>query len=238
MFDRKVLVNVLGTAVICALAGAASAHAQQSGSGSNLPQDGKPQSGQYEPPVGEQPTYGKKFRPTEPHADFYLEVNPLLLVRRGLGLEFEKKVGEKFSLGVDLQYTGLVNSKKDGVTAESYYVGVAPKFRLYPWETMTGFFFGAKLFLGAVNSKLDNGTQDKSDQKIQVTPAVHVGYRFMNFRGFTMAGYIGAGLNVPRAEFPKSDSETAAWTKAREDINDANQLVKPDFGLTLGIGIE
>jgi hypothetical protein len=197
---------------------------------------------EYVPPSGEQPTYGKKFRPNTPQTDFVLELNPLLLVQRGIAVEAEKQVGEMFSLGVDLIYRNAEVFNEKGVKANIQYLGVAPKFRVYPLATLGGVFFGVKAMIGQNMLEIKEGDISSDKSILTISPTAHVGYRFTAFSGFTLAAYIGGGVNLPEPKMEKKDLDSnrkddPVWADAREKANDANGLFRPDFGLTLGIAL-
>lgn len=195
----------------------------------------------YQPKTGEQPVFGKKYYPTQTSSDLFLEVNPLLLVNRGLGVEFEKRGGQQWSFGLDMQYLNAELYRSGETRARVEYLAVAPKVRIYPMETMSGFFFGGKLLIGQITSEVTKGaTSQKSN--LVLTPAVHAGFRIATFSGFTFAAYLGGGINFPRPEFKRDDLKAenrsdAESNEAREKINASNGLFRPDFGLTLGIAL-
>lgn len=215
----------------------------QSGSpteGSYVPAGGQnTQSGEYTPPQGEQPEYGKTFRPNTPVKDYILELNPLLVINRGVAVEFEARSGSLFSFGADLFYRDAEVYSEGGVKGRVQFIGAAPKVRVYPLATLGGVFFGAKVMLGQ-NTLSVSGSDDVN--VFTVSPTAHVGYRFVTFSGFTLAGYIGGGVNLPAPEFEKEDLVVASQNdaranQARDKVNKATGLFRPDFGLTLGIAL-
>lgn len=196
-------------------------------------------SGEYVPPQGEQPEYGKKYRPTTPEKDLILEINPLLVINRGIAVEFERRSGDTLSFGLDLIYRDAKVFDERGVEGSVQYLGAAPKVRVYPLATLGGVFFGAKIMLGQNTLAIS----DNDDIGIfTVSPTAHVGYRFTTFSGFTLAGYLGGGVNIPAPEYEKEDLDVAyresdAHNDARSRVNRATGLFKPDIGLTLGIAL-
>jgi hypothetical protein len=222
----------------------AQTHTESSGSGSQT----------YEPPTGEQPTYGKKFRPTEIDKNFVLELNPLMLIRKSLSFETEFKTGELVSLGADLIYENNEvfkintssningNQTNNTVIGNINYFGVSPKIRLYPMTPLNGVFFGAKLGMGQLTQKISDSNISKERSKFIVSPSVHAGYRFSTFNGFTMAFYLGGGLNAPNPKLEDSDIDASVrtntdWRSAKDKVNSNFAVFKPDFGLTLGIAL-
>jgi len=219
-------------------------------SSSATPSAGTPAStnsaGEYVPPQGEPIEFGKKFRPTEPNADFVFELNPLMLVRRGLSVETEKKMADGFTLGVDFVYRNAEVYDEVGVEGRVKYIGASPKFRFYPMGALGGIFVGGKVFLGSHTLSVEQGDTKSSKDVFTVAPTVaptvHVGYRFTSFGGFTLAGYVGGGINLSEPEIETSDLDASkrnekAWQNAKKDVNKDVGLFQPDFGLTLGIAI-
>lgn len=200
--------------------------------------EGDAKDGEYQPRVGEPIEYGKKYYPTEPRSEMFLEVNPFLLINRGLGFEFETRLSDRLSFGSDFIYrkNSGVYDNRNGTTASTQYLGFAPKLRIYPIEPMSGVFFGFKLYVGQVLSEVTVSNNSTSDSEFQVAPAVHAGYRLTTFGGFTVAGYLGGGINIPRAKFDKTltgpDVEAA-----RDRLDSENEVFRPDFGVTFGIAM-
>ena len=226
---------------VIGMSGISSAARAQSTSGQEG-QSGSPSN--YQVPTGEQPTYGKKYYPGQNVNDIFLEVNPLLLIQRGIGVEFEKRGGDTWSFGADVLYRDAEVFYENDVKGRTQFLALAPKVRIYPVNTLAGVFFGAKIILGQQTNTVAGGGITSEKSAFIVTPAAHVGYRFVAFSGFTIAGYIGGGLNIPKPDFKKEDLKTyptAASSnsayKAREKINDQSGLFRPDFGLTLGIAL-
>ena len=196
----------------------------------------------YTPPTGEQPDYEKTYRPSVPQVDLVLEVNPLLLINRGISAEFEKQFSGSVSLGGDLIYRDAEVHSESGVKGRVQYLGIAPKVRFYPFSTLAGVFFGGKMMIGQ-NTLTVSDDQKKSEQAfLTVSPTVHTGYRFTSFSGFTFAAYVGGGVNLPRVELKSSDldesrRDNSTWKSAKDDVNAATGLFRPDFGITLGIAL-
>ena len=196
----------------------------------------------YQQPLGEQPDFEKKYRPTVPNHDLVLELNPLLLINRSIAVEIEKRMGDAVTLGGDLVYRdALVFDEKD-IKGRVQFLGVAPKVRFYPFQPLSGFFFGAKLTLGQTNLSLKSKDVTTEKGILTISPTAHVGYRFATHAGFTMAAYVGGGINVPKPELEKKDlkeenRESDSWNDGRDSVNNATGLFRPDIGLTLGIAL-
>ncbi len=198
---------------------------------------------EYVPPQGEAPDYEKKYRPTEVSVDWIIELNPLLLLNRGLALEMEHRIAEIYTLGADVLYSDATVFESDaGVKGRSLSFGLLPKVRLYPLPVLSGVFFGFKLFLGVVNSEISGESQSHSETHFMVSPTVHVGYRITSFRGVTFSLYVGGGANVPPVEVAEEEWPTevrgnSEWKDAANRINQNESLFRPDFGLTLGVAL-
>lgn len=201
--------------------------------------DAMPQGGSsFQPHTGEPLFYGKKYQPVDKHSDMFLEVNPLRLINRGLGFEFEMRMTEHLSAGADLEYRSADLYESGETKGTTQYFGVAPKIRVYPMESMSGVFFGFKLYLGQLTTEIKDPDKDFEKGLFQAAPSVHVGYRFTNFGGFAFAIYVGGGINIPKLEI--KDDEIADNTKskdARSKLEKENGTFRPDFGLTVGIAL-
>jgi hypothetical protein len=196
----------------------------------------------YKQPMGEQPDFNKKYRPNVPNHDFVLELNPLLLIYRSIAVELEKKAGANLTFGGDLIYRdALVYDEKD-LKGRVQFLGVAPKVRFYPFQALDGFFFGGKLSIGQTNLSIKSSDVKSEKGVLTISPTAHVGYRLSTDSGFTMAAYIGGGVNIPKPELSQSDLKeenrnAQNWKDGRDAVNEASGLFKPDFGLTLGVSL-
>ncbi len=199
--------------------------------------------GQYVPKTGEALDYNKKFYPEEESRDWFVELNPLLLLTRTLVVESERRISDGYTLGLDLRYRNASVYSSNGVKGTLTYFGVAPKFRLYPLPTLSGVFFGFKVLLGSAQAEI-SGTETKSWDQFIVAPVAHVGYRITSRMGVTLALYLGGGVNIPRldvneSEFPAavkgSLAEAENWRDAASSLKQAESRFKPDFGLSLGV---
>lgn len=202
------------------------------------PEKEKNYDGSYEPKTGEPIVYGKKYYPTEVKSDLFLEVNPVLLINRGLGFEFEMRGGEHTSFGADIQYRNAELYDSAGYRGRSQYFAFAPKMRIYPIETMSGVFFGFKLLIGQVSSEIETPQRPYSFATFQVAPAVHAGYRITSFGGFSLALYVGGGINLPKSEIKQDDVPSDGGAQeARKKVNAEQGTFRPDFGFTIGIAL-
>ena len=188
----------------------------------------------YSQPLGEQPTYGKKYHPTEISSNRFFDVNPLLLIRRGIGLEFENRLGDQSTWGADFQL--LTGSTEQGAYTGSYtFVGLAPKFRFYPMDSLSGPFVGAKLILGQSSGKISGNGKSTEKNTFQAIPAAHVGYRFVKIEGLTVTGYLGGGFALNKFEVADDSTQSEDWRGARKDVNKWGASFRPDMGLTIGV---
>jgi hypothetical protein len=199
--------------------------------------------GQYVPKTGDALDYNKKFYPEEESRDWFVELNPLLLLTRTLVVESERRISDGYTLGLDLRYRNASVYSSNGVKGTLTYFGVAPKFRLYPLPTLSGVFFGFKVLLGSAQAEIV-GTETKSWDQFIVAPVAHVGYRITSRMGVTLALYLGGGVNIPQLEIKESEfpaavtgsvAETENWRDAASALKQAESRFKPDFGLSLGV---
>lgn len=196
----------------------------------------------YQPPMGEQPTYGKRYTPGASDLSYVIEVNAAQLANKGIGLEFETRGSDAMNFGVDLVFSEKSFTSDPDIKGSSQNIFIAPKIRLYPMQVLNGVFLGGKLYLGQVKASLQAaGTE--SDHTFQLmAPTVHVGYRFLSTFGFTWSLYGGAGANFPQAKFEEKYLKDAAKGKpgvssAIDELNDLNKVVRYDLGLTLGVAL-
>lgn len=201
--------------------------------------DAMPQGGSsFQPHTGEPLVYGKKYQPVDKRSDMFLEVNPLRLINRGLGFEFEMRMAEHVSAGADLEYRSADLYESGETKGTSQYFGIAPKIRVYPMESMSGVFFGFKVFLGQLTTEIKNPDKDYDKGVFQIAPTVHAGYRFTSFGGFAFAVYVGGGINLPKLEIKDGDIADNDKSKdARSKLEKENGTFRPDFGLTVGIAL-
>ena len=207
-----------------------------------LAEDASPKGG-YVPHMGEPLDYDKKFQPTEISRDWFLELNPLPLFNKTLMVETERRMSDRFTLGVDLRYRDAEVYNEGGTKGTFTYIGLAPKVRFYPLPALAGVFFGFKVLAGSASAEITSDGQSKGLDQFVVSPVAHVGYRINFLSGVTLALYIGGGLNIPALDisdddFPSgvtSDSVTKdRWTKAADKLNKQEERFKPDFGITVG----
>ena len=195
----------------------------------------------YTPPEGEKLNFDKKFSPSSTDASAIFEINPLLLIRRGLGLETEFKLKPQLSLGADFLGFETTVWDENRVTAQLSYFGVEPKVRYYPLEALEGVFLGAKLALGTYSYKIKaSGVSPNlswSKETFTLAPIVQVGYRVTAFSGFTFAGYIGGGFNLKNPKADHGDLAPGDQLKAQSRINDTLNRFRPEFGLAFGLAI-
>ncbi len=210
-----------------------------------LPKDGSAGNPEFVPHTGEQPVYGKKFFDGREQHSTYLELNPLLLIDRGVGVEFEHRVSGNVSLGLNLEYSQYA-SDQYGFSGDNQSFFVVPKIRFYPMELLSGVFLGADLRLGTVWSKITADAvlfPDSQPNKASfyASPAVHVGYRIVTFSNFTAAAYVGGGYTLTTARF--TDSELGDMLGSpdaravRDRLGDASTRFRLDYGFTLGAAI-
>lgn len=199
-------------------------------------------SGDYRPPVGEQPTYGKRYTPGASDTNNVFEINALLLANKGFGLEYEMRGSESMNFGVDLQFVEKSVKDESGATGSSQSLMIAPKLRLYPMQALNGVFMGGKVFLGQVKAAVSSGGSESEHTFNLLAPTVHVGYRFLSTFGFTWSIYAGAGVNFPQAKFEEKYLSNELKGKAGvsgviNQLNDVNKSVRYDIGLNLGVAI-
>lgn len=200
------------------------------------------QSGEYKPPMGEQPTYGKRYMPGASESKFVIEVNAAPLINKGFGLEFEARGNESMNFGADILYTDRSVTEDFGVKGSTQSLLLAPKIRLYPTQSLTGVFLGGKLYLGQVKASISAYNTESEHTFMLMAPTVHVGYRYVTLFGFTWSVYAGAGVNFPQAKFEEkylnSDVKgKAGVSQAIDQLNDINKVVRFDLGLTLGVAL-
>ena len=198
-------------------------------------------SGEYKPPTGEQPTYGKRYTPGASEASYVIEINAAQLINKGVGLEFESKGSESMNFGADLLFTDKSVSLDGGATGSSQSLLIAPKIRLYPMQALSGVFLGGKVYLGQVNSSITVAGKSSDKSFNIIAPTVHVGYRFLSTFGFTWSLYGGAGVNFPRPKFENKhlsdQSQTTAAAEIISKVNEINRDVRVDLGFTLGVAL-
>jgi hypothetical protein len=198
--------------------------------------------GEYSPPMGEQPTYGKRYTPGASDTQHVFEINAAQLVNKGFELGFETRGSESMNFGVDLLFSEKSVKEEPNVTGNTQSMFIAPKVRLYPTQALQGVFLGGKLFLGQIKASVGVGGVESENTFTVFAPAVHVGYRFLSTFGFTWSLYGGAGVNFPQPKFEEKYLKADAKGKpgvsgAIDQLNEINTAVRYDFGLTLGVAL-
>ncbi|MEN9528873.1 MAG: hypothetical protein RI932_746 [Pseudomonadota bacterium] len=197
--------------------------------------------GEYQPPKGEQPTYGKRYTAGQDDVSYVLELNAAQLLNKGIGLEFEMRSSETMNLGLDVLFTNQEVSVDSGASGETRSMLFAPKLRLYPMQTLSGVFLGGKVHLGQVTSSVTVGGKESEKSFTVIAPTVHIGYRFLATFGFTWSLYGGAGVNFPRPKFEtkhlSEQTQASAATEVIDKINEINRDVRLDLGVTVGVAL-
>ncbi|MFZ9519343.1 MAG: hypothetical protein ACO3A4_02600 [Silvanigrellaceae bacterium] len=199
-------------------------------------------SSDYTPPMGEQPTYGKRYTPGQSETNYVIEINAAQLANKGFGLEFESRGSESMNFGADILYSEKSVNEDSGVTGTAKSMFVAPKIRLYPQQNLSGVFLGGKLYLGQITSTISTSNTDSEKTFTVMAPSVHVGYRFLSTFGFTWSVYGGAGVNFPQPKFEEKFLVAEAKGKpgvsaAIDSLNALNKSVRFDLGVTLGVAL-
>lgn len=223
--------KVLSAGLLCfAVSGFSVANAQESSSG------------EYKPPMGEQPTYGKRLTPGASEAQYVIEINAAQLANKGFELGFETRGSEAMNFGADVLFSEKSVNEDPNVSGSSQSLFIAPKIRLYPTQAFTGVFLGGKVLLGQIKAALSVGSTESEHTFTVMAPAVHVGYRFLSTFGFTWSLYGGAGVNFPQPKFQEKYLSADAKGKpgvsgAIDQLNEINKAVRYDIGLTLGVAL-
>jgi hypothetical protein len=171
---------------------------------------------------------------------FITEINPLLFINQGIGINTEYQFLNSFSIGGDLEIFRQTPYMSNGVNANRYIYIIAPKLHYYllPNE-MYGPFIGAKFdFVYSQSSISDSNTTAQSNI-FYVAPVIQFGYRFITKNGFTLAAYIGAGVKSSNNDFaqsniPASKENNVDWQSAQTKLNKNVSRFQPDYGLTFG----
>lgn len=198
---------------------------------------------EYQPPMGEQPTYGKRYTPGASEANYVIEVNAAQLLNQGFALEFETRGAQTMNFGADLLFSEKTVKDNVGASGATQSILVAPKIRLYPMQALSGVFLGGKVFLGQVKVTVDVAGTESEKAFTLISPAVHVGYRMLSTFGFTWSLYGGAGVNFPQARFETKHLKNAELTtksgvaEVISDLNAINRVVRYDIGVTLGVAL-
>lgn len=200
------------------------------------------QNSEYQPPMGEQPVYGKRYTPGASETTTVFEINAAQLINKGIGLEFETRGSEAMNFGADILFSEKTVSEESGASASSQNMFIAPKLRLYPMQALSGVFLGGKLYLGQVKTAVNVAGTESEKTFTVMAPAVHIGYRMLATFGFTWSAYVGAGVNFPQPKFEEKYLTADAKGKpgvsgAIDKLNDLNKAVRFDLGITLGVGI-
>jgi len=169
-----------------------------------------------------------------------LEVNPLLLINQGIGLNTEFALIENYSIGLNLEYFRQNPYMANGVTANRYIYTAAPFLHYYFFTNkMYGPFVGAKINFTYSQSSISDSDTNFQYNIFYVAPVLQAGYRFISETGFTFSAYIGIGIKNKKntfdnSDFPNSKIDNPDWKLANERLNKNVSQLQPDYGLTLG----
>ncbi|APJ03708.1 DUF3575 domain-containing protein [Silvanigrella aquatica] len=169
-----------------------------------------------------------------------IELNPLLSINQGLGLNFEYLILESYSLGLDIETFKQNPYNTDGVNARRDTYTFAPKLHYYPLSTeMYGPFLGLKINFTYEQLSISDFDNSAQQNLFYIAPAVQTGYRYAFQNGLTFSLYVGFGYKSKNNEFsqnniPISKTNNANWQKARSKINENISQIKFDYGLTIG----
>ncbi|WP_397601643.1 DUF3575 domain-containing protein [Silvanigrella sp.] len=169
-----------------------------------------------------------------------LEVNPLLLINQGIGLNSEFAFIDNYSVGFNLEYFRQNPYMANGVTANRYIYTAAPFLHYYFFTNkMFGPFIGAKINLTYSQSSISDSDTNIQYNIFYAAPILQAGYRFRSESGFTLSAYIGIGYKSKKdtfdnSAFPNSKSDNLDWKLANEKLHKNVTQLQPDYGLTLG----
>lgn len=193
----------------------------------------------YTSAEGEPLDYDKKFFPTEVSTTWIIELNPLQLINRSVVVESERRISENYTLGLDVLYSEMVVSEEKETKASAVSYGLLPKVRMYPLASLTGVYFGLKVFIGSFSAAIEGAGEQKEFDHVFVAPTAHVGYRISSFSGVSFSLYVGGGAHLPSldlqsGDFPDSVRSDPGWKDAASRLNQILSAFRPDFGLTIG----
>ena len=169
-----------------------------------------------------------------------IEVNPLLLINQGFGLNTEFGLSENISNGVGFEGFQQKIYANNAITAKRDIYNISYFMRYY--------FIGEKLWGPFVQGKINfthseinlTGSQDSyNSNKDYLSFIFTAGYRFMAENGFTLSGYIGGGIKtgtnyIDKNNLPSNKSNNSDWIKAADEINKHENKFQPDLGITVG----
>ncbi len=173
--------------------------------------------------------------------NFIAEINPLLLVNQGIGLNTELLVAEHVSIGSNFEGYVQTPYSLNGVNAERYMWNISPFVRFYPLSNLQrGFFAGMKLNFFHSEAKISDNSAWATQTNFFLAPSVHAGYRFVNKQGFTVSGFAGVGWKLgtdnrfPDDAIPEQKKNNQSWLDAQKLLNRRTNSALYDFGLTIG----
>ena len=172
--------------------------------------------------------------------DYILEINPLLLINQGIGINAERSLFNEYSAGLNLEYFMQNPYNTNGVSANRYIYTLAPFMRYYfLTDKMFGPFLGTKLNITYSQSIISDSNTSAQSNVFFIAPIIQAGYRFISEIGFTLSAYIGIGFksknnSFDTNEFPSSKLDNQDWKNANEKLNKDVSQIQPDYGSTLG----
>ena len=168
------------------------------------------------------------------------ELNPILIVNQGIGIETEFISENPWSVGFDFAFYFQNPYDRNAVKAGRDIQTFSPKIRYYFFkQTAAGLFAGAKLNFTHSKTNISDSDTSANYEVFFIAPIVHIGYRFYSESGLTFSAYVGGGAKSNKNTFknekiPASKLGNKDWKNAQDNLNLNQSIFQPDFGFTFG----
>ena len=169
-----------------------------------------------------------------------VELNPILLINQGLGLNTEYLVHDKISLGADFEIFRQNPYMANDVTANRYIYSAAPKINYYLFSNeIYGPFLGFQLDFVYSESSISDADTKAQSNIFYVAPVVQIGYRFVYNKIITISTYVGLSYkshenNFENSNIPDAKINNTDWLNAQTKLNKGVSRIQPELGFTFG----
>ncbi|WP_338637680.1 hypothetical protein [Spirobacillus cienkowskii] len=169
-----------------------------------------------------------------------IELNPLLMVNQGFGINYELNIFENHFIGTDIEFYKQNPFSSDSVQTKREIFSIVPKWHYYIFsKNPLGLFIGLKARVLYMSEEVRDNFNKIEREQINFSPAFQFGYRFTNKSGLTFGIYIGAGMKLfynplNRKDLYSTVANNPEWIKAMNYLEKNNSVLTQEFGLTLG----
>ncbi len=169
-----------------------------------------------------------------------VELNPMLMINQGLGINLEIGLIKNISSGIALELFKQKLYANNSVNAARTIYNGSYFLRYYFFSNkMAGPFLSGKMNYTQSEINISDTDFTISSNKQYVSALLAFGYRFISDFGLTFSVFIGGGIKnktnyIDKNNLPLAKSTNADWNNAIDELNKQESKLQPDFGITIG----